>query len=90
MLLESLSPLIPYELGEPMKLDPSLATTEGKYWSKGLGESILIKFGKTAAIEPLLPALSAETLVRHVSYGPYSGFVSKIGVPFEDLPETSR
>jgi ActR/RegA family two-component response regulator len=86
-LLESVPPLIPYHPGEPMKIDRTSAAVAGEYWSKGLGESILVKFGRTAEIEATLQSLAPESVIRHVNHAPYSGFIVKAGLRFVDLPQ---
>ena len=87
VLLEAVPPLIPYEPGEPIKIDRTSATVEGRYWSKGLGESVLIKFGRMSDIETMMQSLAPEMVIRRFNHKPYGGFVIKAGLRFEDLPQ---
>jgi ActR/RegA family two-component response regulator len=86
LLLHEIPPLLPYKPGEPPFMDTEHATAEGKYWSKGLGESILIKLGRKDRIEAEKQSLASETIIRHVSQGGYGGLILKAGLRFEDLP----
>lgn len=85
-LLEEIPPLIPYEPGESAKIERASAIVEGRYWSKGLGESVCIRFGKKAAIEAEKQSLAPETIIRRANYDPYGGLILRTGLRFEDLP----
>jgi len=85
-LLKEIPPLIPYEPGEPPRIDKTTATVEGRYWSTGRGESVLVRFGRRADIEAEKQALAPETVIQHISHEPYGGLILRAGLRFEDLP----
>jgi ActR/RegA family two-component response regulator len=49
-LLVGLYPLLPSRLGETVRTQAEAGTVQARYWSKGLGEPILIAFGSNSGI----------------------------------------
>jgi CheY-like chemotaxis protein len=87
-LVSHLPPLIPFRPRVPPSIDKSNGTAEGIYWSKGLGEAVIIRFGKKQVLEDEKGKCVPEKVVRYVSHGLYGGLILRADLRFEDLPVT--
>ena len=89
-LLREIPPLIPYKPGESAKAERTGAPVQGTYWSKGLGESVIVRFGGRNKIDKEVGELDSESVIRHVSHGVYGGLIRRTKLCFEDLPSEQR
>jgi ActR/RegA family two-component response regulator len=85
-LVNELSPLIPYENDNPLKLNKDTVLAEGNYWSKGLGQSVKLIFGRVDDIDAKVQSLSKDAVIQHVSNAALGGLVIKADLSYDDLP----
>jgi CheY-like chemotaxis protein len=88
-LVWQIPPLIPFKPRVPPIIDKSSGVVEGSYWSKGLGEAVVIRFGRKQVLEDEKGKCAPERVVRYASHGLYGGLILKADLRFEDLPVTA-
>lgn len=86
-LLFELAPLIVQAPGDTPKLDKKSLLVEANYWSKGMGEPVVICFGREMDINKKKEALQItdDTIIRQVKRGIYTGLVLKSNLAFEEF-----
>lgn len=89
-LMKELSPLIPYKYGDSIQIDKEKQIIDCKYWSKGLGEPIVVRLGKKNDIESEKSLLPSEKIIRYVDKFSLGGMILKAEFDFAELPSSDK